>query len=102
CVLIRIPSWNSETGFDPENCDTICLTTASDLCGISVERELVTDWMGDCPKTRRISTKIIQNCWAATPNGCAGDLTADEVEIVTSYDSTKNQIEIHLSQSQTL
>src|SRR5690606_9591770 len=100
CILIKVPSWTSGIGFDPEKCDTICVTAASDLCDITIERELVTDWTGDCPETRRINTKIIQTCWASTPNSCASDLTADEVDLVTSYDSTKHKIEIHLSQSQ--
>lgn len=101
CILIQIPSLNGGAGFDPENCDTICLTSIGDLCGITIERDLQEEWTGICTQTRGMNTKITQTCWSEMPNTCAEDLSADEVDLVTSYDTTKKVV-IQLSQWQTL
>lgn len=102
CILIKIPSLGSVTGTGPESCDTICLTDVSDLCGITIEREEQPAWTGECPKTRGLTTRIVQTCWTDRPNSCAEDLTAEEIDLVASYDSTGKNIEITLSQWQTL
>ncbi|MBY5956811.1 T9SS type A sorting domain-containing protein [Membranicola marinus] len=110
CILIQVPSLSSE-GFSTSECDTICLPSAGHEvnltaggihCGIAIERDVTAGWQGDCPQTRGVDTKITQTCWAETPNFCAGDGTADELDLVASYDSTSKRIEIALSQWQTL
>ncbi len=101
CILIQVPSLSSE-GFSTSECDTICLTAGGIHCGITIERDVTAGWQGDCPQTRGVDTKITQTCWAETPNFCAGDGTADELDLVASYDSTSKRIEIALSQWQTL